>query len=165
MRLRPTLLSLIFLAAASGPLLAAYAPPVGAEAEHDARMAWFRQAKYGLFIHWGLYAIPAGEWKGKPVRPSSEWIMAHVPIPVKEYESLAAQFNPVEFNADQWVKMAKDSGMKYIVITAKHGDGFAMYRSKVSAYNVYEATPLHHDPLREMAEACARQGMKLGLYY
>ncbi len=128
-------------------------------------MAWFREAKYGLFIHWGLYAIPGGVWQGKPVRISSEWIMAHVPIPVKEYEPLAAQFNPVDFNAGQWVKMAKDSGMKYIVFTAKHGDGFAMYRSKVSAYNIYDATPFHRDPLRELAEACARQGMKLGLYY
>ena len=128
-------------------------------------MAWFREAKYGLFIHWGLYAIPAGVWKGKPVRPSSEWIMAHVPIPVKEYEPLAKQFNPVDFNAEQWVKMAQDAGMKYIVITAKHGDGFAMYHSQVSPYNIYDATPFHRDPLRELAEACARHGMKLGLYY
>src|SRR4051794_19326055 len=90
--------------------------------EHDQRMAQFRQAKYGLFVHWGLYAIPAGEWRGKPVRPSSEWIMAHVPIPVKEYEQLAGQFNPTEFNAERWVKMAEDAGMRYIVITAKHGD-------------------------------------------
>ena len=128
-------------------------------------MAWFRQAKYGLFIHWGLYAIPAGEWNGKPVRPSSEWIMAHVPIPVKEYEPLAGQFNPTEFNAERWVQMAQDAGMKYIVITAKHGDGFAMYHSKVSAYNVVDATPFRRDPLAELAEACKRHGIKLGIYY
>lgn len=133
--------------------------------QQDQRMAWFRQAKYGLFIHWGLYAIPAGEWKGKPVRPSSEWIMAHVPIPVKEYEPLAGQFNPTEFDAERWVKMAEDAGMKYIVITAKHGDGFAMYRSKVSAYNIVDATPFHRDPLAELAEACKRHGIKLGIYY
>jgi alpha-L-fucosidase len=137
--------------------------PVGKE--RDQRMAQFRQAKYGLFIHWGLYAIPAGEWKGKPVRPSSEWIMAHVPIPVKEYEALARQFNPTEFNAEQWVKMAEDAGMKYIVITAKHGDGFAMYHSKVSPFNIVDATPFHRDPLAELAEACKQHGIKLGIYY
>lgn len=131
----------------------------------DRKMAWFRDAKYGLFIHWGLYAIPAGEWQGKPVRISSEWIMAHAQIPVKEYELLAKQFNPVDFNAEQWVQMAQDAGMKYIVITAKHGDGFAMYHSLVTPYNIYDATPFHRDPLRELAEACARHGIKLGIYY
>src|ERR1700722_2636699 len=136
-----------------------------APASQAQKMAWFRQAKYGLFIHWGLYAIPAGEWKGKPVRPSSEWIMAHVPIPVKEYEPLAGQFNPTEFSAERWVKMAEDAGMKYIVITAKHGDGFAMYGSKVSAYNIVDATPFHRDPLAELAEACKGHGVKLGIYY
>ncbi len=134
-------------------------------AQQDQRIAWFRQAKYGLFVHWGLYAIPAGEWKGKPVRPSSEWIMAHVPIPVKEYEPLAGQFNPTEFNAERWAQMAQDAGMKYIVITAKHGDGFAMYHSKVSAYNIVDATPFRRDPLAELAEACKGRGIKLGIYY
>lgn len=136
-----------------------------AAASHDEKVAWFREAKYGLFIHWGLYAIPAGEWNGKPVRPSSEWIMAHVPIPVKEYEQLARQFNPVKFDAEQWVQIAQDAGMKYIVITAKHGDGFAMYHSKVSSYNIVDATPFHRDPLRELADACGRHKMKLGVYY
>lgn len=131
----------------------------------DAKMAWFREAKYGLFIHWGLYALPAGVWKGKAIRPSSEWIMAHVPIPVKEYEALAKQFNPVDFNADQWVQTAKDAGMRYLVFTAKHGDGFAMYHSSATSYNIFDATPFHRDPLRELAEACSRQGIKLGLYY
>ena len=132
---------------------------------HDQKMTWFRQAKFGLFIHWGLYAIPAGEWKGKPIRPSSEWIMAHAAIPVKEYEQLAGQFNPTEFNAEQWVRIAEAAGMKYIVITAKHGDGFAMYGSKVSGYNVVDATPFHRDPLAELAEACKRHGIGLGIYY
>jgi alpha-L-fucosidase len=99
------------------------------------------------------------------VRISSEWIMAHAQIPVKEYELLAKQFNPVDFNAEQWVQMAQDAGMKYIVITAKHGDGFAMYHSLVTPYNIYDATPFHRDPLRELAEACARHGIKLGIYY
>jgi alpha-L-fucosidase len=118
-----------------------------------------------LFVHWGLYAIPAGVWKGQPVRISSEWIMAHARIPVREYEQLAKQFNPVQFNAEQWVQMAQDAGMKYIVITAKHGDGFAMYRSRASACNVYDATPFHRDPCLELAEACARHGIRLGFYY
>jgi alpha-L-fucosidase len=131
----------------------------------DKKMAWFREGKYGLFIHWGLYAIPAGVWNGKPVRISSEWIMAHAQIPVKEYEQLAKQFNPVDFNAEQWVQIAQDAGMKYIVITAKHGDGFAMYHSHVTPYNIYDATPFHRDPLRELADACAKHGIKLGLYY
>lgn len=134
-------------------------------AAQDARMAWFRQAKYGLFIHWGLYAIPAGMWQGKHVRISSEWIMAHARIPVKEYEELAKQFNPVGFDAEEWAQIAQDAGMKYLVITAKHGDGFAMYHSRVTPYNIYDATPFHRDPLRELADACARHGIKLGLYY
>ena len=134
-------------------------------AAQDRKMAWFREAKYGLFIHWGLYAIPAGVWKGKVVRPSSEWIMAHVPIPVKEYELVTRQFDPVQFDADHWVQMAQDAGMKYIVITAKHGDGFAMYHSLVSPYNIYDATPFHRDPCAELAKACAKHGIKLGFYY
>ncbi len=128
-------------------------------------MAWFREAKYGLFIHWGLFAIPAGFWHGKWVRPSSEWVMAHAKVPVKEYEQLTKEFNPVQFNAEQWVQMAEDAGMKYIVITAKHGDGFAMYHSQVSHYNIYDATPFHRDPIRELAEACARHHLRFGFYY
>jgi alpha-L-fucosidase len=131
----------------------------------DARMQWFREAKFGLFIHWGLYSIPAGEWKGKPVAGIGEWIMNRAKIPVKEYEPLAAQFNPAKFNAEEWVQMAQDAGMKYLVITSKHHDGFAMYRSEVSKYNVFDATPWHHDPLKDLAAACARHGIRFGLYY
>ena len=138
---------------------------VKSSTEHDRKMAGFRQDKFGLFIHWGLYAIPAGVWKGKAVRISSEWIMAHARIPVKEYELLAKQFNPVDFDAEKWVQTAQDAGMKYIVFTAKHGDGFAMYHSAATPYNIYDATPFHRDPLKELADACAKHGMKLGLYY
>src|SRR5947199_10653148 len=98
----------------------------------DERMKWFREAKFGLFIHWGLYAIPAGEWKGQPVRGIGEWIMNRAKIPVAEYEQLAGQFNPVKFNAEEWVQLAEDAGMKYLVLTSKHHDGFAMFHSKVS---------------------------------
>ncbi|MGH9311765.1 MAG: alpha-L-fucosidase, partial [Vicinamibacterales bacterium] len=115
--------------------------------------------------HWGLYAIPAGEWKGKRIPGIGEWIMNRAQIPVREYEQLAKQFNPVKFNATEWVRLAKDAGMKYIVITSKHHDGFALYQSKVSAYDVVDATPFKRDILKELADACAKQGMRLGFYY
>ncbi|HXB73148.1 MAG TPA: alpha-L-fucosidase [Candidatus Acidoferrales bacterium] len=133
--------------------------------QQDAKMKWFREAKFGLFIHWGLYCIPAGEWKGQPVPGIGEWIMNRAKIPVGEYEQLAKQFNPVKFNAEEWVKMAEDAGQKYIVITSKHHDGFAMYQSAVSKYNIFDATPFHRDPLKELSAACARHGIKFGFYY
>jgi alpha-L-fucosidase len=129
------------------------------------RLAWFHEAKYGLFIHWGLYAIPAGEWKGRRIPGIGEWIMFRAKIPVSEYEQLAKQFNPVKFKADEWVQLAKDAGMKYIVITSKHHDGFALYDSKVSKYDVVDATPFKRNILKELADACAKQGMRLGFYY
>jgi alpha-L-fucosidase len=135
------------------------------QSQETDRMEWFRNAKFGLFIHWGLYAIPAGEWKSKIYPGAAEWLMERAQIPVKEYEQLAKNFNPVKFNADRWVKMAKDAGMKYIVITSKHHDGFAMFHSKASSYNVYDATPFKRDPLKELAEACKKYDMKLGFYY
>jgi alpha-L-fucosidase len=138
------------------------APP---DPQKEARLAWFREAKYGLFIHWGLYAIPAGEWKGARVPGIGEWIMNRAKIPVAEYEKLATQFNPVKFDADAWVQLAQDAGMKYIVITSKHHDGFALYGSKVSRYNVVDATPFRRDILKELAAACAKRSMRLGFYY
>ncbi|PYV16866.1 MAG: alpha-L-fucosidase [Acidobacteria bacterium] len=137
----------------------------GGDAAKEKRLQWFREAKFGLFIHWGLYAIPAGEWKGKPIPGIGEWIMNRAQIPVKEYEKLAAQFNPVKFDADAWVKTARDAGMRYIVITSKHHDGFALFHSKASKYNVVDATPFKRDILKELAAACARQKMRLGFYY
>ena len=113
--------------------------------DQDARMAWFREAKFGLFIHWGLYSIPAGEWQGKPVPGIGEWIMNRAAIPVAEYEKLAGRFNPVNFNADEWVQLARDAGTRYLVITAKHHDGFAMFHSKVSRFNIVDATPFKRD--------------------
>jgi alpha-L-fucosidase len=129
------------------------------------RIAWFHEAKYGLFIHWGLYAIPAGEWKGQRIPGIGEWIMNRAKIPVAEYSQLTKQWNPVKFDADAWVRMAQDAGMKYIVITSKHHDGFALYRSKASKYNVVDATPSKRDILRELADACKKRGMRLGYYY
>ena len=139
--------------------------PLRADPAREARLAWFRDAKYGLFIHWGLYSLPAGEWKGRRSLGLGEWIMFRTPVPVKEYEQLASQFNPVKFNADEWVTLAKDAGMKYIVITSKHHDGFAMFHSSASNYNIVDATPFKRDVLKELADACRRQGMRLGFYY
>jgi alpha-L-fucosidase len=130
-----------------------------------ARLAWFHEAKYGLFIHWGVYAIPAGEWKGERIPGIGEWIMFRARIPVPEYEQLAKQWNPVRFDAEAWVQLAKDAGMKYIVITSKHHDGFALYDSKVSRWDAVDATPAKRDILKELAAACAKHGMPLGFYY
>jgi alpha-L-fucosidase len=151
--------------AVPAPALEKLPPPLPAPASQDEKMAWFREAKFGLFIHWGLYCQPAGEWKGKPVAGIGEWIMNRAQIPVTEYEGLAKTFNPTQFAAEAWVQMAQDAGMKYIVITSKHHDGFAMYHSTVSPYNIFDATPFHRDPIRELAQACAKHGIKFGFYY
>jgi len=153
----------LFAAAAS--LTAQQPQPAPPDPQKEARLAWFREAKYGLFIHWGLYAIPAGEWKGARIPGIGEWIMNRAKIPVREYEQLAAQFNPVRFDADAWVQLAQDAGMKYIVITSKHHDGFALYGSKVSRYNVVDSTPFKRDILKELAAACAKRNIRLGFYY
>lgn len=166
-RICPLFPAFIFMAGAVAPSAAmaqvAGMPP--APKSQDEKMAWFREAKFGLFIHWGLYAIPAGEWKGQRSPGIGEWVMHRMKIPVREYEQLASQFNPFKFDAEEWVKMAEDAGMKYIVITSKHHDGFAMYRSKVSPYNVFDATPFKRDVLKELADACAKRGMQFGFYY
>ena len=134
-------------------------------AREDPRLGWWREAKFGMFIHWGLYAIPAGVWKGERIPGIGEWIMYRARIPVGEYEQLAKQFNPLKFDAAEWVALAKNAGQKYIVITSKHHDGFCMFRSEVGDYNIVDATPFGRDPLKELAAECRRQGIKLGFYY
>jgi len=129
----------------------------------DNRMEWWHDAKYGMFIHWGLYSIPSGEWNGETTY--GEWIMRGADIPYKEYEGLANKFNPVKFNADEWVQIAQEAGMKYIVITSKHHDGFCMFDSKYTDYDIIDRTPFGRDPLKELADACAKVGMHLGFYY
>jgi alpha-L-fucosidase len=141
------------------------AEPAQPDPAHEARIKWFREAKYGLFIHWGLYSIPAGYWKGERSPGIGEWIMNRMKIPAVEYAKLAGGFNPINFDAEAWVQMAEDAGMKYVVITSKHHDGFAMYRSQVSPFNIYDATPFHRDPIKELADACARHHMPFGFYY
>lgn len=141
-------------------------PPETAPADPTAAaLEKFDNNKFGMFIHWGLYAIPAGEWKGQYVRGIGEWIMNRAKIPVAEYEQLAKQFNPTKFDADAWAQLAKDAGMRYLVITSKHHDGFAMYGSKVSPYNIVDATPFGRDPMKELSAACAKRGIGFGFYY
>ena len=146
--------------------LQACAPERSAQQENsEERLQWWSQARFGMFIHWGLYALPAGEWKGHQTEEYSEWLMYWEQIPVADYEKLAPSFNPEYFNADEWVKTAKIAGMKYIVITAKHHDGFSMFDSKVTRYDIVDATPFGRDPMKELAEACRREGIKLCFYY
>jgi|GEM_PF-455441 len=133
---------------------------------HDQRIAWWREAKFGCFIHWGVYSTFGGEWKGKPFRGYAEHLMRIQKIPVAEYKEKAVSvFNPVKFNAEEWVKIIKAAGMKYVIITAKHHDGFAMYPSAVTRYNIYDATPFKRDPMRELADACRKNGIRFGFYY
>jgi alpha-L-fucosidase len=128
-------------------------------------LRWWRDARFGLFIHWGLYAIPAGEWRGEKVPGIGEWIMFSKKIPVADYSQLAAQFNPRHFDAASIVRLAREAGQGYLVITAKHHEGFAMYDSATSPYNVVAATPWRHDPMKDLARECKKQSVKLCFYY
>jgi alpha-L-fucosidase len=132
---------------------------------HEQRIQWWRDAKFGMFIHWGVYSLPGGEWKGKKVSGYAEHLMRKEKIPRAEYLQLAHQFNPVQFNAEEWVKNAKKAGMNYLIITAKHHDGFAMYDSKVSDFNIIQQTPWKHDPMADLSAACRKYGLKFGFYY
>jgi alpha-L-fucosidase len=135
------------------------------EARTDPRLDWWRDARFGMFIHWGLYAIPAGVWNGEAIPGIGEWIMLRARIPVVEYEKLAAEFNPVKFDAAAWVSLAKRAGQQYLVITSKHHDGFCLFDSAVTDYDIVDATPFKRDVLKELAEECRKQGIKLGFYY
>ncbi len=126
---------------------------------------WFKEAQYGMMVHWGLYSLLAGEWRGKRSGSYAEWIQTRLRIPNADYTRLASAFQPIYFNAEEWVRLAKDCGMKYFVVTSKHHEGFAMYHSKVDKFNVVDATPFGRDVIGEIAEACYKHGMKLGLYY
>ena len=130
-------------------------------------MAWYKEAKFGMFVHWGPYSALAGEWKGKKVEVGdiAEWIMQRLQIPRDEYREMARNFNPVEFDAEAIVRLAKDAGMRYLIFTSKHHDGFAMYHSKLSKYNIIDWTPYDSDPLRELAGECRIEGIRFGFYY
>ena len=134
-------------------------------ADIDERMAWWRDARFGMFIHWGPYAVPAGIYQGEQVPGYGEWIMSDAAVPIPVYEAFARQFNPLVFDAEAWVRAAKDAGMKYIVITAKHHDGFSLWDSPTTTYDFVDFTPFKRDPLRELVEACRKHNMPLGFYY
>ena len=165
------LISLLAAASLALPTIAAeeYAPtdtllPETKE-QKDARMEWWRDARFGMFIHWGLYAVPAGIYEGKPTKGLGEWIMRTEKIPVPVYEKYARQFNPTKYDAEKWVKIANDAGMKYIVITSKHHDGFCLWDSKVTDYDIVDATPYKKDLLKPLADACKKEGIKLCFYH
>ncbi len=135
---------------------------IESQADRDARMEWWREARFGMFIHWGLYAIPAGEWNGQTNH--AEWIRTTAQIPLEEYNKFVQQFNPVKFNAEEWVNMAKEAGMKYIVITSKHHDGFCLFDSKYTDFDVM-STPFQRDILKELSAACHKAGLKMCWYH
>jgi len=136
------------------------------DAAHEARMAWWRDARFGCFIHWGPSSVLGGYWRGQKGGSYSEHIQRQLKISMADYRTDAVEkFDPEKFNADEWVKLIKSAGMRYLVITSKHHDGFAMYDSKVSDYNIVKATPFKRDPLRELKEACDKAGIKFGVYY
>ena len=142
-------------------------PPVIIETteQFDARMEWWRDAGFGMFIHWGPYAIPAGTYDGQRIPGVGEWIMNTASIPVAEYEKYSSAFNPVEYDADEWVRIAKEAGMKYIVITSKHHDGFCLWDSKVTNYDVMDFAPIKRDLLAELNQACKDNDIKLCFYH
>ena len=131
----------------------------------DQRIQWWREAKFGMFIHWGIYSLPGGEWKGKKVSGYAEHLMRKEKITRKEYLELAHQFNPIQFNAEAWILMAKQAGMKYFIITAKHHDGFAMYDSRVSDFDIIDQSLFKTDPMSALAAAARKHGIKFGFYY
>ena len=139
--------------------------PGETKAARDARMAWWRDAKFGMFIHWGVYSVPAGYYNGKPVKGIGEWIMNRGKIPMVEYQAFAKDFTAEKFDAAMFVAAAKSAGMNYIVITAKHHDGFAMFDSKANNWTIAKASPFGKDPLQALTEECRKQGIKLGFYY
>lgn len=163
MRLLMASLQTVVLVAAFVGRAALGAPPD--DPLHGARTEWFREARFGMFVHWGLYSVPAGVWQGRDVPGYGEWIMNRAQIPVADYEPLAKQFNPVRFAADAWAKAAKEAGMRYLVVTTKHHEGFCLFASEATTYDIVDATPYGRDVLKELARACAEQGIRLGFYY
>ena len=126
---------------------------------------WFKTAGYGMMVHFGLYSMLGGEYRGMRTNSYAEWAQAYFAIGTREYSSLAEAFNPVYFDADEWIRLARDCGMKYFVITSKHHDGFALFKSEADRFNVVDATPFGRDIIAELAEACYKYGLKFGLYY
>ena len=141
------------------------------ELRSENRMKWWKDARFGMFIHWGLYSIVGGAWDGKRVRGYSEWTLMSQSMLRgdkalrHEYANLVHKFNPTKFDARKWVKTAKDTGMKYIIITAKHHDGFCLFNTKLTDYNIVDSTPFKRDVIAELAKACRKEGLRFGIYY
>ena len=168
MQLQKTLLLLALLLSSACTLNAqeaSHSKTTESKVDREARMAWWKEARFGMFVHWGIYSTTGGLYKGQKLPNSAEWMMCRGKIPIAEYQEYAAKFNPVKFDADEFVGRAKRAGMKYIVITAKHHDGFAMFGSKCSDYDVVDKTPFGRDIMKELADACQKQGIKFGFYY
>ncbi len=140
-------------------------PPQETREQRDARMKWWREARFGMFIHWGVYSVPAGTYKDRKIGGIGEWIMHNAKIPVAEYKEYAKQFTAAKYNPEEWVLTAKEAGMRYMVITSKHHDGFALFDSRASDWNAVKASGAKRDLLKPLAEACQKHGMKLGFYY
>jgi len=124
---------------------------------------WFKDARFGMFIHFGVYSALEGRWKGTPIKTYGEW--AILETPKDEYYECAKNFNPENFNADEWVNIAKNAGMNYLVITAKHVDGYCLFKSEVDACNIVTGSVFKRDMIAELSEACKRHGLRLGIYY
>ena len=168
MRFKETLLALMALLLTVPALSAqeeAHSKKTESASEREARMAWWKEARFGMFVHWGIYSTTGGLYKGQKLPSSAEWMMCRGKIPIAEYEQYAAQFNPVKFDADEFVGRAKQAGMKYIVITAKHHEGVAMFDSTARDYNVVDKTPVGRYIMKELADSCQKQGLKFGFYY
>jgi alpha-L-fucosidase len=161
----PQVVLTLVLAAGINSAAATQAPSQESAAQRDARMAWWRNARFGMFIHWGAYAVLAGTHRGERIGGIGEWIMSRAQIPIPEYETYVRRFNPTQFDADAWVRIAKDAGMKYIIITSKHHDGFAIFDSKVSSYDIVDGTSYKRDAIKALSEAAARADIKFGVYY
>ncbi|NBS14422.1 MAG: hypothetical protein EBT57_06405, partial [Verrucomicrobia bacterium] len=129
------------------------------------RLQWFQEARFGMFIHWGVYSVPAGEYHGKPIEGYGEWIMHHASIPVAEYKAFAKDFTASEYDPRAWAALAKEAGMKYVVITSKHHDGFALYDSAASDWNAVKASGAKRDLIAPLADAVRAAGLRFGLYY
>ncbi|BDI29008.1 hypothetical protein CCAX7_10590 [Capsulimonas corticalis] len=149
--------------ASSAPQLRVNTETGETQAQFAKRTRWWRDGKFGMFVHWGVYSVPNSDLSNADA--SGEWYLANMGMQPAEYEKFAAKFNPTKFSAREWVSIAKAAGMKYITITAKHHDGFDMFDSKLSNYNIVQATPYHHDPMKDLAAECKKQGIRLCFYY
>jgi alpha-L-fucosidase len=167
MKMKSSIAIFLALAGAASAAAPQTADPYANETaeQRAARMEWWHEAKFGMFIHWGIYAVPAGTYKGEKIKGIGEWIMRRAQIPVADYQAYAKQFNPVKYNPKDWAKLAHDAGMRYMVITSKHHDGFTLFPSKASKWNVVDATPYGKDLIGPLADAARAEGLKFGLYY